>query len=113
MSREPGNLLAAHSFKYSGIANTKTIDITAPTTKGAKKGVTVTKSSSKKSGKKVTTTVSRPPRSGLKAVRSLVKSYRPDLTKAAVARASRVFESQRTVKASKAKPARASRKIKA
>ena len=26
-SSEPGNLMAAHSFKYSGIANAKTVDI--------------------------------------------------------------------------------------
>lgn len=28
-SSEPGNLLSVNSFKYSGIANTKTIDIVA------------------------------------------------------------------------------------
>ncbi|KAF8059736.1 RPL28A [Scenedesmus sp. PABB004] len=97
-SAEPGNLYNKHSYKYSGVANAKTVDITAEgdavkvskkrskTAQQPAKGLAV--SASKKPGRRV-----------LKAVAKDVGSYRPDLKAAAVARASAVLKSLRVKKA--------------
>ncbi|KAJ3215402.1 hypothetical protein HDU67_000447 [Dinochytrium kinnereticum] len=106
-SREAGNLTNKNSFKYSGVANSKAVGISA-----AAKGVTVTLKKktvpATKPGKTVQkTTVAKPgARSVAKSVRNIVKGYRPDLQKVAVARALRILETQKPVKATKAKKLR-------
>lgn len=96
LSREPGNLMNKHSFKYSGIAPAKTISIQ----KGSK-GIIV-KTKTKNSLKPVkslnTSTIYKPARSTSKAVKGIVKGYRPDLVQAAMARAGRILQSQCPVK---------------
>ena len=96
LSREPGNLMNKHSFKYSGLAPAKTVSIQS----GAK-GITVstkTKNSTKPSKSLNSSTIYKPARSTTKSVQGIVKGYRPDLVKAAMARASRLLESQLPVK---------------
>lgn len=97
-SAEPGNLYNKHSFKYSGIANDKTVDISAEgdalkvnkkRSKTAQQPAKAVSSSiSKKNGRRV-----------LKSVAKEVAGYRPDLKAAAVARASAVLKSIRVKKA--------------
>eukprot|EP00878_Enallax_costatus_P000267 GHUV01000335.1.p1 GENE.GHUV01000335.1~~GHUV01000335.1.p1 ORF type:complete len:130 (+),score=54.59 GHUV01000335.1:161-550(+) len=97
-SAEPGNLYNKHSYKYSGIANDKTVDIAAEgdaVKVGKQRSKTanqpaksVSSSISKKNGRRV-----------LKSVAKEVAGYRPDLKAAAVARASAVVKSLRVKKA--------------
>jgi large subunit ribosomal protein L28e len=95
-SREPGNLMNKHSYKYSGIAPAKTISI-----QSGSKGIVVktkTKNSKKPSKSLNTSTIYKPARSTSKAVRGIVKGYRPDLVQTAIARAGRILQSQAPVK---------------
>ncbi|KAI8846070.1 ribosomal L28e/Mak16 [Chytridium lagenaria] len=97
-SREAGNLTNLNSFKYSGIANPKTVDVSA-----AAKGVTVSLKKktvvATKPGRSIQkATIAKPgARTVVKSVRNLVKSYRPDLQKAAIARAVRILDTQKPV----------------
>ncbi|KAI9000238.1 ribosomal L28e/Mak16 [Gaertneriomyces semiglobifer] len=104
-SKEHGNLLNINSFKYSGLAQPKTVHVSA-----ADKGVAVTtkKTTAKKIAKNThSTTIKKSTRSAAKSVRNIVLSYRPDLEKAALARASRL---QQKALPSKAKKVRGTRK---
>ncbi|KAF9349145.1 60S ribosomal protein L28 [Mortierella sp. AD094] len=102
-SSEAGNLLNKNSFKYSGLANKKTIDISAAATG---RGVVVaTKKSNapafkpSKSISKVTLT-KKGVRKSARSVAGLARNgYRADLRKAALARVSAVLNSQKPVKA--------------
>ncbi|KAF9899090.1 60S ribosomal protein L28 [Lobosporangium transversale] len=101
-SSEAGNLLNKNSFKYSGLANKKTVDITAaPSGRGV---VVATKKSSvpafkpAKAINKVTLT--KGIRKSARSVAGLTRNgYRADLRKAALARVSAVLNSQKPVKA--------------
>eukprot|EP00882_Tetradesmus_deserticola_P000386 GHRQ01000424.1.p1 GENE.GHRQ01000424.1~~GHRQ01000424.1.p1 ORF type:complete len:130 (+),score=65.26 GHRQ01000424.1:116-505(+) len=97
-SAEPGNLYNKHSYKYSGLANAKTVDIRAEGD-----AIKVSKKRSKcvnQPAKSVAAGVSK--KSGRRVLRSVAKEvagYRPDLKAAAVARASAVAKSIRAKQA--------------
>ncbi|ORZ01466.1 ribosomal L28e protein family-domain-containing protein [Syncephalastrum racemosum] len=99
-SREAGNLTNLNTFKFSGIAQPKTVSIQA-----APKGVQVVTQRTKKQlapGKaNVTTVINNTRRKTAKSVAQLVarNGYRSDLRQAALARASRVKDTQRVTKA--------------
>jgi len=103
-SKEPGNLLQVNSFKYSGIANAKTVDLTEVTV-DKKKVVQLTKKNYKKGVNKpaksntrltLKTAKSFDSAYSKKAIKNLTAAgknsiaYRADLTKAAIARYSRL-----------------------
>ncbi|KAI1296184.1 hypothetical protein EDD11_007514 [Mortierella claussenii] len=101
-SSEAGNLLNKNSFKYSGLANNKTVDISAaPSGRGVvvatkKSGVPAYKIS--KGINKVT--LSKGVRKSARSVAGLTRAgYRADLRKAALARVAAVLNSQKPVKA--------------
>ncbi|KAI7869646.1 ribosomal L28e/Mak16 [Spinellus fusiger] len=99
-SAEPNNLMNLNTFKYSGLANTKTVAITA-----AARGVRITTTKAKKaqfpakSGNSAVIAKSR--RQTAKSVANLIarSQYRPDLRTAALARASAVISAQKPKKA--------------
>ncbi|KAF9112839.1 60S ribosomal protein L28 [Mortierella sp. AM989] len=101
-SSEAGNLLNQNTFKFSGLANNKTIDISAA---ASGRGVVVaTKKTSvpafkpSKIIRKVT--LSKGIRKSARSVAGLTRAgYRADLRQAALARVSAVLNSQKTVKA--------------
>eukprot|EP00341_Mesodinium_pulex_P013836 CAMPEP_0116930350 /NCGR_PEP_ID=MMETSP0467-20121206/27145_1 /TAXON_ID=283647 /ORGANISM="Mesodinium pulex, Strain SPMC105" /LENGTH=151 /DNA_ID=CAMNT_0004610535 /DNA_START=34 /DNA_END=489 /DNA_ORIENTATION=+ len=96
-SCEPGNLLSAHSFKYSGIANSKTVDVSSEAgNRVALKTSAPTKTNLPK--KAVNSTPLRKDRKrSLKAVkaRGCNNFHRADLTSAAVARYNRLYRDAR------------------
>ncbi|KAJ1025878.1 hypothetical protein NDA16_002504 [Ustilago loliicola] len=99
-SREPRNLTQLHSYKYSGLVNSKAVGLEAP--KSGKGVVLTTKNSKKtpfsiKSTKNTTTIKKGGSRRAAGVVSNVVakKGYRADLTKAAVVRASAILRSQR------------------
>jgi len=90
-SKEPGNPMNIHSFKYSGLANNKTVDI-----QETPSGIQITSKKTKGSpqtikGSKSTSSIRRNSSSrrthGI-AVSHAQRGYRPDLRKAVVARVS-------------------------
>ncbi|MEW5312155.1 MAG: hypothetical protein WDW38_003803 [Sanguina aurantia] len=99
-SAEKGNLYALSTYKHSGLANAKTVHIEADGS-----AVTVSKSRSKATQKpktsQSTVTMKRSARRVLAAVGKEVAGFRPDLKKAAVARAAFVLKSIRVQKAKK------------
>ncbi|KAG0318461.1 60S ribosomal protein L28 [Dissophora globulifera] len=102
-SSEAGNLLNKNSFKYSGLANKKTIDITAaPSGRGvvvATRKTSVPAFKPSKGYSKVT--LSKGVRKSARSVAGLTRAgYRADLRQAALARVSAVLNSQKPVKAS-------------
>eukprot|EP00271_Cylindrocystis_brebissonii_P019384 TRINITY_DN586_c6_g1_i1.p2 TRINITY_DN586_c6_g1~~TRINITY_DN586_c6_g1_i1.p2 ORF type:complete len:152 (+),score=41.55 TRINITY_DN586_c6_g1_i1:138-593(+) len=111
-SREPFNLLNKNSFKYSGLANKKAVDISAGadlsillSTKKTKKSSTpanlVHQSLLKKDVRKMAKTV----------VNQLVTSrYRPDLKDAALARLTAIHKSLRVAKAGTGKKGKGAKK---
>ncbi|ORZ04917.1 ribosomal protein L28e [Absidia repens] len=107
LSSEPSNLTNLHSFKYSGLANEKTVAIQA-----APRGVKVTTKKTKKANspaKSVNSVViAKGRRQTAKSVANLIarSKYRPDLLKAALARASAVISTQQPVKAKNLRPAK-------
>jgi len=100
LSKEPGNLYNLHSYKYSGIANDRAIHIegdngslkiTKLISKNANKPSKAKNSSSrKKSFQRVTAGLDKE-----------LNGYRPDLKKAALARASAVKRSTKSRKPAK------------
>jgi large subunit ribosomal protein L28e len=100
LSKEPGNLYNLHNYKYSGLANEKTIHIEEDKDNDAikvtklKKGTTNTP---RKSGH--TSTTKRHVRRATAGLAKQTQGYRPDLKKAALARASAVGKSIRVRKA--------------
>jgi len=98
LTTEPNNLTGASSFKFSGLANAKTISITP-----AERGIVLTTKSRKaarvskpsKLFNKVTLT-----RDFRRVANTIVKEttdnfYRPDLQKAALAKWSLIYRSQK------------------
>ncbi|KAF9148978.1 hypothetical protein BG015_009239 [Linnemannia schmuckeri] len=100
-SSEAGNLLNKNSFKFSGIANKKTIDIAAA---ASGRGVVV-------STPKTKVTLTKGIRKSARSVAGLTRAgYRADLRKAALARVAAVLASQKPVKAA---PKKASKGVRA
>ncbi|KAI8885142.1 ribosomal protein L28e [Backusella circina FSU 941] len=99
-SSEPSNLMNVNTFKYSGLANYKSVGVNA-----AARGVRVTLNKAGKqqnpSKAKNAVVIAKTRRQTSKSVANLVAratKYRPDLRAAAVARASAIISSQQPVK---------------
>ena len=108
-SSEPGNLMNVNSFKYSGIANNKSVAIGA-----TEKGVSVaTSKAANKNLKAITVELKKGARPSAVAVKNILKGYRPDLSKAAAARVSAILKSKKPVKAIKKREQKGARKIRA
>ncbi|CDH54643.1 poly-specific ribonuclease [Lichtheimia corymbifera JMRC:FSU:9682] len=111
---ERGNLTNLNTFKYSGLANNKAVDIAA-----APRGVRVTLKKAKQANKPAKSThsyvIAKSRRASAKSVANLVarSGYRADLRKAALARASAVISSQAPKKAKAVRPAKGLRAEKA
>ncbi|SAM05981.1 hypothetical protein [Absidia glauca] len=107
LSSEPANLTNLHSFKYSGLANDKTVAIQA-----APRGVKVTTKKVKKASSPAksanSVVISKSRRHTAKSVANLIarSKYRADLLPAALARTSAVISSQQPVKAKTLRPAK-------
>lgn len=106
-SKDPNNLVNKNSFKYSSLAQPKSIGVQSVTGAG-KKGVTIVVSKKKAVNKPasklaVTTVTKAGSRRAAKAVFAVTKKsgYRPDLEKAALARVCAVLASQKAKKAVK------------
>ncbi|GAB2293420.1 60S ribosomal protein L28-2 [Dionaea muscipula] len=99
-SKESNNLFNSHSYKYSGLANNKTVTIQA----AGKDGVLLATSKTKKQNKPATalhkSVLKKEFRRMAKAVINQVgdNNYRPDLKKAALARLSAVHRSLQVAK---------------
>ncbi|KAG0233126.1 60S ribosomal protein L28 [Actinomortierella wolfii] len=104
-SSEANNLLNKNSFKYSGLANNKTIGIqAAPSGRGivlSTKKVSVPAFKPAKAINKVTITKGARKAAAAVAASTARAGYRADLRKAALARVSAVLRSQKPVKAPK------------
>ncbi|KAK3838035.1 MAG: ribosomal protein L28e [Linnemannia gamsii] len=88
-SKEAGNLLNLNTFKFSGIANKKTIDIAAA---ASGRGVVV-------STPKTKVTLTKGIRKSARSVAGLTRAgYRADLRQAALARVAAVLATQKPVK---------------
>ncbi|KAM5539905.1 hypothetical protein V8D89_006408 [Ganoderma adspersum] len=109
LSKEPGNLTNIHSFKYSGLANEKSIAI-ADTESGVK--ITVQKKgASPRAVRPASVTSTIRPRSGGRraagiAAKLAKRGYRPDLRVAALARVSAIIVSKKEKKPTPPKKAR-------
>ncbi|KAG1671057.1 hypothetical protein FOA52_000728 [Chlamydomonas sp. UWO 241] len=99
-SAEAGNLSNAHSYKASGICNANTLDVAA--SEDATCAVTVgrPKNALKPVSSKKTHIVKKGARKALKSVGKIATSFRPDLKKAAVARAAAYAKANRVKAAS-------------
>jgi len=109
-SKEPGNLKNIHSYKFSGLANAKTIHVTESLS-----GIQIT---TRKSGaahgtvKKALSTANIRPRSGARraigiaAASSSKHGYRSDLRTAAIARVSALLAAQKEPRAAPPKKLR-------
>ncbi|KAH9854359.1 ribosomal protein L28e [Lenzites betulinus] len=100
-SKEPGNLTNIHSWKYSGLANEKTI-----TVKETESGVQVAyrkKAASPRAVHPAVSTISVRPRSGPRRAAGVTaklakRGYRPDLRAAALARVSALLVAKKEKK---------------
>ncbi|KAG0285825.1 60S ribosomal protein L28, partial [Dissophora globulifera] len=91
-----------NSFKYSGLANKKTVDVAAaPSGRGVVVSTKVTSVPAYKPSKGLNkVTLSKGVRKSARSVAGLTRSgYRADLRQAALARVSAVLNSQKPVKA--------------
>jgi large subunit ribosomal protein L28e len=79
-SSEPGNLMNVNSFKYSGIANNKSVIIGS-----TEKGVSfATTKASNKNLKTSSVELKKGARPSAAAVKNVLKGYRPDLSKVSI-----------------------------
>ncbi|TRM70538.1 ribosomal L28e/Mak16 [Schizophyllum amplum] len=108
-SKEPANLMNVHSYKYSGLANAKAIDV-SDSPNGIK--ITTRKTSAaptKVASARATSTI-RPRSSTRRALGAatghLKRGYRPDLRRATLARVSALAAAQKEPKPSPPKKAR-------
>ncbi|KAF0916739.1 hypothetical protein E2562_011580 [Oryza meyeriana var. granulata] len=101
-SKEPNNLYNVHSYKYSGLANKKTVTVQPASVKETSVVLSTTKT--KKQNKPANlyhkSVVRKEFRKMAKAVKNQVSDnyYRPDLTKPALARLSAVYRSLQVAK---------------
>ncbi|KAF8808182.1 ribosomal protein L28e [Phlegmacium glaucopus] len=108
-SKEPGNLRNLHSYKFSGLANSKVIDI-SDSASGVKILTRKTKASPQAVASATATSTIRP-RSGSRRALGIAsatakRGYRPDLRTAALARASALIAAHREPKPTPAKKIR-------
>ncbi|RUS20776.1 ribosomal protein L28e [Endogone sp. FLAS-F59071] len=101
-SSEPGNLTNLNTYKYSGLANNKTVGIVAaPSGKGIELITKKQKLSAHNVNKRVNKiTITKGSRRTALSVANIISrdGYRPDLRKSALARVSAVLASQKPVK---------------
>ncbi|PAV22588.1 60s ribosomal l28 [Pyrrhoderma noxium] len=113
-SKEPGNLTNLHSYKYSGLANAKTIDVSASAS--GIRVVTRKPSASVHAVKKARHVIGIRRGSGARraagiAAKLAKSGYRSDLRKAAVARVSALHASQKEKKPSPEKKLRGKKAV--
>ncbi|GAB4821414.1 hypothetical protein N2152v2_008460 [Parachlorella kessleri] len=102
-SREAGNLYNRNSYKYSGLANfNSTVDVAAAKDGGVQVSKSRGKNASKPSAARAVSVIKKNARRTNYAVGAEAQRVRPDLKKAAVARASAVTKSQRVKKSAAA-----------
>ncbi|KAI0756201.1 ribosomal protein L28e [Daedaleopsis nitida] len=109
LSKEPGNLTNLHSFKYSGLANEKTIVVTE--TESGIQLVTRKKGAAPTAVRPACATTTIRPRSGPRRAAGVTskiakRGYRPDLRAAALARVSALVASKKEKKAAPPKKVR-------
>jgi large subunit ribosomal protein L28e len=110
-SKEPGNLMGVNTFKYSGIANSKTIDIASSSKKSGDKtiptvGLTV---KTGKDANKPKASVTKKNVKNAAEIAELTKGYRSDLTAAAKVRYAKVYRASTLAKGIKSKKPKAKR----
>ncbi|KAJ7589546.1 ribosomal L28e protein family-domain-containing protein [Mycena floridula] len=115
-SKEPGNLRNLHSFKYSGLANSKTIDV-SDSGSGIQIVTRKTKvGSGSVAGSRAKSTIR--PRSGGRRALGIAsgpakRGYRPDLRTAVLARTSALLAAQKEPKPTPARKIRSKKAQKA
>ncbi|CAA0822398.1 60S ribosomal protein L28-1 [Striga hermonthica] len=99
-SKEPNNLYNVHSFKYSGLANKKTVTIQPGKDQSVLLATTKTKKQNKPANMLNKSVMKKEFQRMAKAVENQVadNNYRPDLKKAALARLSAVNRSLKVAK---------------
>ena len=94
-SSEPGNLMNTHSFKFSGVANNKTVGVSVEGEEGKKRVVVTTKRTRNDASRKPASQLAKTILNkhvvkgkcvGAVAVAGITKGYRADLSEFAVAR---------------------------
>lgn len=101
LSTEPGNLKNLHMLQYSGIANSKVMDVVCtPDNKAHLITKTASKCSSQPSKMFVKTNVHQDFRRAVKIINSQTSDvyYRPDLKAAALAKYTKVYQANRRAK---------------
>mmetsp|Transcript_8023 Transcript_8023/g.8170 ORF Transcript_8023/g.8170 Transcript_8023/m.8170 type:complete len:148 (-) Transcript_8023:51-494(-) len=99
-SCEPGNLMSVNTLKYSGIANSKTIDLSTTKDNTIQMKLKATKKANKPSKHVFSTPLRKDKVVSLRTIKRAACSqfYRPDLTSAAVARYMRLYRDVRIKK---------------
>ena len=99
-SKERGNLTNMSTYKYSGIANSKTIDISATDDNRATLTIKTKKAATSGKGGKSTIALNKDFRRVEKTIKSQATDnyYRADLKNAALAKYTRVYRSNRVAK---------------
>ncbi|GAB4842430.1 60S ribosomal protein L28A [Ancistrocladus abbreviatus] len=99
-SKESNNLFNSHSYKYSGLANTKTVTISSGKDNSVVLATTKTRKQNKPSSILHKSSMKKEFRRMVKAVTNQVgdNHYRPDLKSAALARLSAVHRSLQVAK---------------
>merc|ERR1712110_147858 len=105
---EPNNLTAKNSFRYSGLAQKKTVGLEA-----GEKGVVLstknTKATRNPSKLYVKTTLNKDIRRVAKSIKNACADYRPDLEAVALARATALFRAKRAMPSVSSPPPSVSR----
>lgn len=99
-STERGNLMSRSTYKYSGLANSKTIDISPTSDNRAALTIKTKKAGASGKSGKATIALNKPYRRTEKTIQSQSTDnyYRPDLKSAALAKYSAVYRSNRVAK---------------
>ena len=94
-SAEAGNLLNRNSYKYSGLANNRVVDIKAAKEKGAVVSVRSARDKTRKPSTALkAVSLKRDFRRVARGLRNSVTTYRPDLKRAALARWYKIAQSK-------------------
>jgi len=95
-THEPNNLLNQSSFKHSGLANNKAVGMTASKDNGVVLSLKSKGPNKRRPARSTTSaTLNRDFRRVAKTISKDVKAYRPDLEKVALARWTKIYQSQR------------------
>uniref|UniRef100_A0A7S1SRK2 Ribosomal eL28/Mak16 domain-containing protein n=2 Tax=Eukaryota TaxID=2759 RepID=A0A7S1SRK2_9CHLO len=97
-SAEKGNLYGKHSYKYSGLCNSKTVDISPTDSAVVLTKSKPTKGRGKPAKAKASTVMKKDMRRMAKTVSKEVGNFRPDLKGAALSRLSACQKSLRVIK---------------